>query len=135
MPHLKTSLHLRTLGIACAAGLTLAIGVAHAETVLRVAMSAADIPDWTGAPDQGYEGFRFVGFSIYDSLIEWDLSHSDRAADIRPALAESWAIDPNDHKTWIFKLRHGVKFHDGCDWNADAAVWNFHRVADPESPQ
>ena len=31
------------------------------ETVLRVAMSAADIPDWTGAPDQGYEGYRFAG--------------------------------------------------------------------------
>jgi hypothetical protein len=49
MPHPKTSRRLRTLGIACAAGLTLAIGTAHAETVLRVAMSAADIPDWTGA--------------------------------------------------------------------------------------
>src|ERR1700682_2796005 len=106
MPHFETSRHLRMLlGIGCAAGLTLAIATAHAETVLRVAMSAADIPDWTGAPDQGYEGFRFVGFSIYDSLVEWDLSHSDRAADIRPALAESWAIDPTDHKTWMFKLR------------------------------
>jgi peptide/nickel transport system substrate-binding protein len=135
MPYLAISRHLRSLSIACAASLTLATGTARAETVLRVAMSAADIPDWTGAPDQGYEGFRFVGFSIYDSLIEWDLSHSERAPEIRPALAESWAIDPSDHKTWIFKLRHGVKFHDGCDWNADSAVWNFHRVADSESPQ
>ena len=123
---------LRALAAACALGLTFGAGASHAESVLRVAMSAADIPDWTGGPDQGYEGFRFVGFSIYDSLIEWDLSHSDRAADIRPALAESWSIDPNDHKTWIFKLRKGVKFHDGCDWNADSAVWNFHRVMDSD---
>jgi len=128
-------LGMRWLGLACAAGLALGAGAARAETVLRVAMSAADIPDWTGAPDQGYEGFRFVGFSLYDSLVEWDLSHSDHAADIRPGLAESWAVDPNDHKRWIFKLRHGVKFHDGCDWNADSAVWNFGRVMDTAAAQ
>ncbi len=98
-------------------------------------MTAADIPDWTGAPDQGYEGYRFVGFSLYDSLVNWDLSRSDVAADIKPGLAESWSVDPEDHKRWIFKLRQGVKFHDGCDWNADSAVWNFHRVMDSKSPQ
>src|ERR1700691_686562 len=92
---------------------------AFSETVLRVAMTAGDIPDWTGAPDQGYEGYRFVGFSLYDSMVEWDLSLSDKAADIQPGLAESWEVDPNDPKRWIFHLRKGVKFHDGCDWNAD----------------
>jgi peptide/nickel transport system substrate-binding protein len=71
---------------------------AHAEMVTRVAMTAGDIPDWTGAPDQGYEGYRFVGFSLYDSMVEWDLSRSDKAADIRPGLAENWAIDPNNPK-------------------------------------
>ncbi len=124
-----------TIGIACAIGLAVSVAPARAETVLRVAMSAADIPDWTGAPDQGYEGFRFVGFSLYDSLTEWDLTSSTKAADIRPGLATSWAVDPNDHKTWIFKLRKGVKFHDGCDWNADSAVWNFGRVMVDGSPQ
>jgi ABC-type transport system substrate-binding protein len=118
----------------------LALGAAasvpvRAESVLRVAMTAADIPDWTGGPDQGYEGFRFVGFSIYDSMVNWDLSRSDVAADIKPGLAESWAIDPADHKRWIFKLRKGVKFHDGCDWNADSAMWNYKRVMDSSSPQ
>jgi len=125
----------RCLGIACAIGLLCGTAAARAESVLRVAMSAADIPDWTGAPDQGYEGFRFVGFSLYDSLTEWDLTHSDRAPEIRSALAESWAVDPVDHKTWIFKLRHGVKYHDGCDWNAESAVWNFGRVMLSDSPQ
>ena len=124
-----------TLAAALVMGISARPSAAHAESVLHVAMSAADIPDWTGAPDQGYEGYRFVGFSLYDSLTEWDLSHSDRAADIRPGLAASWSVDPNDHKTWIFKLRQGVTFTDGCPWNADSAVWNFKRVMDPSSPQ
>src|SRR3984893_19560149 len=46
---------------------------AQGETVLRVAMTAGDIPDWTGQPDQGFEGYRFVGWSPYDALINWDL--------------------------------------------------------------
>ena len=107
----------------------------HAESVLRVAMTAADIPDWTGSPDQGYEGYRFVGFSLYDALVLWDLSRSDTYADIRPGLAESWESDPKDPKRWIFHLRKGVRFHDGCEWNADSAVWNFKRVMDSTSPQ
>ena len=135
MASFSTIRTLRCVGAACAIGLAFGAGAARAESVLRVAMTAADIPDWTGAPDQGYEGYRFVGFSIYDSLVNWDLSRSDRVADIRPGLAESWAVDPNDHKTWTFKLRHGVKFHDGCDWNADSAIWNYHRVMDSSSPQ
>jgi peptide/nickel transport system substrate-binding protein len=126
----------RSILSAVALGLLLtAATAARAESVLRVAMTASDIPDWTGAPDQGYEGYRFVGYSLYDSMVNWDLSRSDVAADIKPGLAESWSIDPNDHKKWIFKLRHGVQFHDGCPWNADSAVWNFHRVMDSTSPQ
>ena len=108
---------------------------ASAESVLRVAMTAADIPDYTGAPDQGYEGYRFAGYTIYDALALWDLSSSDKAADIVPALATSWTVDPKDNKRWIYKLREGVKFQDGCPWNADSAIWNFSRVMDPKAPQ
>ncbi|WFS03097.1 ABC transporter substrate-binding protein [Rhizobium tumorigenes] len=108
---------------------------ASAETVLRVAMTAADIPDYTGAPDQGYEGYRFAGYTLYDALALWDLSSSDKAADIKPGLATSWTIDPANSKRWIYKLRQGVQYHDGCDWNADSAIWNFDRVRDPKSPQ
>ncbi|WP_238858178.1 ABC transporter substrate-binding protein [Faunimonas pinastri] len=98
-------------------------------------MTAADIPDWTGVPDQGYEGYRFLGYTLYDGLTNWDLSSSDKAADIVPALATAWHVDPGDHKKWIFDLREGVKFHDGCAWNADAAVWNFDRVNSKDSKQ
>jgi peptide/nickel transport system substrate-binding protein len=30
--------------------------------------------------------------------------------------------------TYIFKLRKGVKFHDGSDWNAEVATWNLERL-------
>gem|GEM_PF-6977046 len=48
-----------------------------AETVLRVAMTAGDVPITIGQPDQGFEGYRFVGYNLYDSLILWDLSRAD----------------------------------------------------------
>lgn len=130
------SLKLRGVLAAAAFALTAgAAGSASAETVLRVAMTAADIPDWTGAPDQGYEGYRFAGYTMYDALALWDLSSSDKAADIVPGLAESWAVDPADPLVWTFKLRQGVTYHDGCPWNADSALWNFGRVKDTTVPQ
>ncbi len=43
-----------------------------------------------------------------------------------PALAEECI--PNENATeWTCKLRKGVKFHDGTDFNADAVVFNFER--------
>ncbi len=113
---------------------TLTTVPAQAETVLRIAMTAGDIPNWLGEPDQGFEGFRFVGFNLYDGLVNWDLSRSDVEADLRPGLATKWYIDPENHQKWIFELRHGVKYHDGCDWNADSAIWNFDRLMNEKNP-
>lgn len=130
---MRSSSPSRLLSAWLAAALSLGAGSAFAEeSVVRVAMTAADIPNYTGAPDQGYEGYRFAGYTIYDALALWDLSSSDKAADIYPALATGWEIDPADKTRWIYKLRQGVKFHDGCDWNADSAIWNFKRTMDPE---
>ena len=102
---------------------------AHAESVVTVAMTAGDLPITTGTPDQGFEGFRFVGFNLYDALVGWDLSRGDKASEIVPGLATSWNIDPNNNKRWIFHLRKGVKWHAGCDFTADDVVWNFQRLA------
>jgi peptide/nickel transport system substrate-binding protein len=130
---------LRLANLLKAAGLGLAISVtlphlAQAESVLRIAMTAADIPDWRGQPDQGMEGSRFVGNSLYDPLIAFDLSSYEKEVTLRPALATDWAIDPNDNKRWIFNLRKDVKFHDGCDWNAESAVWNIDRLISEKNP-
>src|SRR5205823_5360459 len=52
-----------------------------------------------------------VGNHIFEPLVAKDVR-----AQIRPGLAESWrAIDD---LTWEFKLRKGVKFHDGTEFTA-----------------
>src|ERR1700744_1517547 len=107
---------------------------AAAESVLTVGMTAGNIPVTTGNPDQGFEGYRFVGYNLYDALLLWDLSKSDKPSDIRPGLATSYEIDPANNKRWIVHLRQGVKFHDGCDFNADAVVWNFKVRSDQNDP-
>ena len=113
----------------------LAAGAAQAqEKVLRIAMTAADIPRTLGQPDQGFEGNRFTGIPMYDSLTQWDLSKSDAASVLIQALATSWAVDAKDKTKWVFKLRPGVKFHDGSAFTADAVVWNVRKVLDKDAP-
>jgi len=121
----------------CVATLTLglAAGSALAGGTLRIAMTASDVPTTTGAPDNGYEGVRFLGYPVYEGLVLWDLKSADKLADIRPGLAERWEQDPNDKAKWIFHLRKGVKFHDGREFNADAAIWNLDRYYKKDAKQ
>jgi ABC-type transport system substrate-binding protein len=123
----------------CLVILTLAwLPVAEAQGrggVLRIGMTAADIPYTGGQPDQGFEGFRFIGFQLYDALVRWDLSQGDRLPDLVPGLAESWEIGKDDPTKWIFHLRHGVRFHDGTDFNTDAVLWNWDKLKTKEAPQ
>lgn len=114
-----------TLACSLAFGL-FAAGTVHAEKVLRIAMTAGDIPRTLGQPDQGFEGNRFTGIPMYDSLTQWDLSKSDQPSALIPGLALSWAVDATDKTKWVFKLRPGVKFHDGSAFNADSVLWNVN---------
>lgn len=120
-------------GIA-AAMLALAPAAQAQEKVLRIAMTAADIPRTLGQPDQGFEGNRFTGIPMYDALTQWDLSKADAPSVLIPGLAESWKVDAKDKTKWVFKLRKGVKFHDGSAFTADAVVWNVRKVLDKTAP-
>ena len=60
---------------------------------------------------------------IFEPLVTYD----ERSFDIRPNLAVSWQTSP-DRRQWTFKLRDGVKFHDGTDLNSEAVVFNFDRA-------
>ncbi len=107
----------------------------QSNCTLRVGMTLADLPTQNGAPDQGTEGLRFMGYTLYDALIDWDLSSADKSAALAPGLASSWSVDPADRTRWTIKLRPGVHFHDGSVVNADAVVWNLDKVFDKTAPQ
>src|ERR1700756_3370928 len=122
----------------CAAGLMTLLaalcGHAWAGGTLVVGMTAGDIPVTTGNPDQGFEGYRFVGYNLYDTLLLWDLSKSDKPSEPKPGLATAYEIDPNNHMRWIVHLRQGVSWHDGCNFTADDVVWNLQMRMDEKAP-
>jgi peptide/nickel transport system substrate-binding protein len=65
--------------------------------------------------------------AAYDPLLTMDVvDFKTGKYDFIPALAESWKIV--EPKIIEFKLRKGVKFQDGSDWNAEVAKWNLERV-------
>ena len=76
----------------------LPVGAAWAQSssakpsILRVGMTTADIPLTTGQASNGHEGLRFIGITIYDTLVRWDLSKRDEASKLLPGLAESWKV-------------------------------------------
>ena len=127
-------LKLTSLALAAAMGFTGA-ATASAGGVLRIGMTASDIPLTTGQTDNGGEGQRFVGYTLYDSLIEWDLSQADKPSTLVPGLATAWGVDPNDKTKWTFKLRPGVTFHDNSAFDAASVVWNLDKILRTDAPQ
>jgi peptide/nickel transport system substrate-binding protein len=70
---------------------------------------------------------------LYDGLVEKDLTADADFPPIVPGLAVSWSAS-DDGKTYTFKLRQGVKFHDGTPFNAAAADFNFQRMTNEKHP-
>jgi peptide/nickel transport system substrate-binding protein len=69
---------------------------------------------------------RQVFNNIYGKLLDIDAKFG-----IVPQLAQSWEIR-NGGLTYVFKLRQGIKFHDGSDFNAETVRWNFERMREPQ---
>lgn len=68
---------------------------------------------------------------VYANLFE-GLTRIDSSGAVKPALAESWEVS-EDGKTYTFKLRTGVKFHDGTDFNADDVKFSLDRARAEDS--
>jgi ABC-type transport system substrate-binding protein len=66
---------------------------------------------------------------VFDTLVRWK---DEQFSDFVPDLAESWSLSADSLK-WTFKLRRGVKFHDGTPFNAEAVKFNIERVLDPKT--
>jgi peptide/nickel transport system substrate-binding protein len=66
--------------------------------------------------------------NIYEGLTKYAADSTK----VEPCLAESWEIS-EDGLSYTFKLRQGVKFHDGSDFNADAVKFNIDRQLPPKA--
>jgi len=68
--------------------------------------------------------------NVIINVVETLVRLSDDGKDFTPELAESWKlVNPT---TWQFKLRKGVKFHNGEDFNAESVKASIDIVLDPE---
>lgn len=70
-----------------------------------------------------------AGIQVLENLVIFGKD----SMDVEPQLAESWKVSA-DGLTWTFKLRRGVKFHDGHPFNAQAVYDSFARVIFKEHP-
>jgi len=64
---------------------------------------------------------------IYERLVELD-----EQSNPMPGLAKSWTIS-KDGLTYLFKLRQGVKFHNGRELTADDVIYSYQRMANPKT--
>src|SRR5437773_9560458 len=113
-------LRLLTLALIVAA---LAVGAADAATLRWANRGDPQTTD----PHSQNEGLTYnINHLVYEFLVG-----RDKKLDLVPELAVSWQqIDPT---TWRFKLRPGVKFHDGTPFTADDVVFSFQRAASETS--
>jgi peptide/nickel transport system substrate-binding protein len=65
----------------------------------------------------------YVTGNILDTLLAYEIDNTN----VVPALATEWKTIDEENKVWELKLREGVKFHDGTDFNAEAVKFNFDR--------
>lgn len=72
-----------------------------------------------------HSSIRITG-KVYEGLLQFDDD-----MELAPQLAESW--EQVDDTTYIFKLREGVKFHNGREMTAEDVKYSFDRIKDPET--
>ena len=105
--------------LACISGLA-AEGLPEGHSIRIVGWTAPDRLDphvtWVAAA-------KIITSSIAEGLVDFVGS----TLSVEPQLAESWDVSA-DGKIYTFHLRHGVKFTDGSDLNAEAVSFNFQRL-------
>jgi peptide/nickel transport system substrate-binding protein len=109
---------LRGLGIsaaeAAAAGGTLTVG-------------GTDLDDTLDPQVTNFDSVIRITLNVCEPLV-WEPT----SGKFVPGLADSWSISP-DAKVYTFKLRRGVKFHDGTPFNAEAVKFTMDRVVAAET--
>jgi peptide/nickel transport system substrate-binding protein len=111
-------------------GFCLVAGLAMAGPAAAQSITMGFDSEWT-AVDPHFHSFPqnlSVAHHVFDALVE-----ADASSRLHPKLALSWRA--LDDRTWEFKLRTGVKFHDGSDFTAQDVAASIARVPKvPNSP-
>ena len=110
--------------MACVLAVLLGPGPAGAQGIFRVAVPALPStldPALAAEPSSG-----LLARQVFDSLLQYRESSSD----VEPALATQWQVS-RDGLTWSFRLREGVRFHDGTPLTAAEAAASLERVIFP----
>lgn len=121
----------------------LVLASALVATGSAVGQASAAGPSRGGTATLGVEqdiaGFDPLVVGLYDTgavaaaaLFLETLTRLDDQGKAQPRLAEGWSASA-DFKTWTFKLRQGVRFHDGTAFNAKAVAFNYRRMMDPDN--
>jgi peptide/nickel transport system substrate-binding protein len=106
--------------------LTVAMLVAGAADARTLRWANRGDPQTTDPHSQNEGLTNNVNQLIYEFLVG-----RDKKLNLTPQLAVSWEqVNPT---VWRFKLRPGVKFHDGTPFTADDVVFSFQRAAEPTS--
>ena len=109
---------------------------AVAALMSTTALASAETLRWARAGDaltldphaQNEGPTHTVRHQMYEPLIIRDTTGA-----FEPALATEWAPSADDPNVWTFKLRQGVKFHDGADFTAEDVIFSFERAKQPNS--
>jgi len=95
------------------------------KKIFRVAISS----DWETTDVQITTEDYHIPLNIYDRLVEIE-NQGDGVSVLVPGLATSWTVS-SDGLVYNFKLRQGVKFHNGEIFKADDVLFTIERVMDP----
>jgi peptide/nickel transport system substrate-binding protein len=81
---------------------------------------------WSTMDPQRDQTDSNIGPVVFNFLTRYIPNEQTNRYEVAPDLAESWQlVDP---KTLVLKIRKGVKFHDGTDFDANIAKWNIERM-------
>jgi peptide/nickel transport system substrate-binding protein len=89
--------------------------------------SIGDVSGFLSAVTTDASSHEAAGY-VFNGLVRYD-----KDLKLEGELAESWEISP-DGKKITFRLRKGVKWHDGAPFTSDDAMFTYRRMIDPKTP-
>jgi peptide/nickel transport system substrate-binding protein len=123
---------LKSLLLAGAAALTLALATpAMAQDIKPGGTMTVTYKDDVTTLDPAI-GYDWQNWSMIKSLFDGLMDYKPGTTDLVPDLAESFTVSP-DGQTYTFKLRQGVKFHNGRELKAADVKYSLDRVVQPET--